>query len=129
MSELERQCLSLPLPERERLTEVLLKSIDCGEVRKTFRQLHEAVNKVLKCEVITTDRRRRTVTGRTILAYLCIQQGMTEGLTGRLIRRDRTSVNRMKKMMEGWLTMPNAFREENEWYLQILKELNDENDR
>lgn len=128
MSELERQCLSLSDSEKVRLIDMMMKSIKTGDSRKCFEQMHDAVVKVVGCEVVTKCRERGGVIGRTILAHSLAQDGWSENEIGKLLHRDHSLVHKMKTDMLLWLDNPNIFKIENELYVEFLKELNHEID-
>lgn len=129
MSELEKQCLSLPIEEKERLINALVKSLDVSVTGKTLEEIHEAVVKVLGCEIITKSRRRREYIGRIIFSYVGFLEGYSEPCMGKYLNRNHSSVHLMKCMMKDWLQMPRLYKDEIEKYEQVRKELNYETDR
>jgi len=129
MSEIEERCLSLSDKEKMRLIETLRKSLETKDSGKTFEKMHDAIVKVMGCEVITKSRESDSVIGRTILAHACAAKGLSENAIGVFIKRDHSTVHALKKKMETWLSYPNVFKRENDLYVEFLKELNNETDR
>lgn len=129
MSDIEERCLSLSNKEKKRLIEILRKSLETRNVGKPFEKLHDAIVKVMGCEVITKGRDSYPAIGRALLAYACYCEGMTEQAIGRLLQRDHSSINGMKKKVAMWLDMPHVYKVENDLYVEFLKELNNETDR
>lgn len=129
MSEIEERCLSLPNKEKVRLIDTLRKSLETKDSGKTFEKMHDAIVKVMGCEVITKGRELYPAIGRALLAYACSLEGMTEHTIGRLLQRDHSSIHAMKKRVRGWLNLPHVFKIENDFYVEFLKELNNETDR
>lgn len=129
MTELEKLCLGLPREERERLTNLLLNSLEFWLTGKGFDELHEAIVKVMGHEVLNSSRSRHMIIGRTILAYACHKEGMTETEIGERMNRDHSSVHQRIVRMKEWLSMPSLFKEEVNLYNKFIEELNYETDR
>lgn len=129
MSDIEKRCLSLSNKEKKRLIEILRKSLETKDVCETFEKMHDAIVKVFGKEVLTKSRDRDLVVGRTILAYSCAVLGWSECTIGRLMQRDHSSINLMKKNMTLWMKFPNMFKKENDLYVEFLTEWNNETDR
>ena len=115
--------------EKKRLIEILRKSLETRDVGRTFEKLHDAIVKVMGCEVITKGRESYPAIGRALLAYACSLEGMTENTIGRFLQRDHSSINGMKKKVTEWLDLPHVYKIENDLYVEFLKELNNETDR
>ena len=115
--------------EKKRLIEILRKSLETRDVGRTFEKMHDAIVKVMGCEVITKGRESYPAIGRALLAYACYNEGMTENTIGRFLQRDHSSINGMKKKVTEWLDLPHVYRIENDLYVEFLKELNNETDR
>ena len=115
--------------EKKRLIEILRKSLETRNVGKPFEKLHDAIVKVMGCEVIIKGRDSYPAIGRALLAYACYREGMTEQAIGILLQRDHSSINGMKKKVTEWLQLPHVYKIENDLYVEFLKELNNENDR
>lgn len=128
MSEVERLCLSLPKEEKIRLIDMMIKSIKTEDSCRTFEKMHDAVVKVIGCEVVTKNRERDSVIGRTILAHALASEGWSENKIGKFLHRDHSLVHKLKNDMKLWLHAPNIFKIENELYVEFLKELNHEID-
>lgn len=128
MSDIEERCLSLPNKEKVRLIEILRQSLEIQD-GKTFEKMHNAIVKVMGCEVIVKSRKRNLVLGRTILAYACAKEGWSETMIGRFLHKDHSTIHQLKENMKYWLKMPNVFKRENDIYIEFLKELNNETDR
>ena len=79
--------------------------------------------------MLTKSRDRDLVVGRTILAYSCAVLGWTESTIGKLLQRDHSTINIMKKDMKLWIKFPNMFKKENDLYVEFLKEWNNETHR
>lgn len=129
MNRLAKECLSLKRHEREELIAILKKSTECEESELNFQRKHSAIVKVMGCEVITSDRKRNAVIGRTILAFSLSLDGWKEHQIAERLHKDHSMVNIMKKNMREWLTEPRFYKTENELYVEFLKELNNETDR
>ena len=115
--------------EKKRLIEILRKSLETKDVGRTFEKMHDAIVKVMGCEVITKGRESYPAIGRALLAYACYNEGMTENTIGRLLQRDHSSINGMRKKVTEWLGLPHVYKIENDLYVEFLKELNNETDR
>lgn len=129
MSELEKQCLSLPLHERKRLIERLMASLEIKDTKKTFEMMHRAICRTMGCEVVQRSHKRIPFIGRALLAHACYLEGMSENTIGKYIQRDHSLVNKLKKDVKTWLRMPNVFKEENEYYMKFWEEMKYETDR
>lgn len=129
MNRLEKRCLSLPREDRERLVNILLKSLEFNATGKTLEEIHDAVVKVFGKEVLTDGRDRTDYIGRVIFSYISTLEGYTETCIGGYINRNHSSVNTMKKTMKGWMTMPRFYRDELDKYHRVRKELNYDTDR
>ena len=129
MNKFEEYCISLPQEQKQRLIGLLRKSLRPSPSGKTFELMHDAMVKVLGKEVLTKSRDRDLVVGRTILAYSCAVLGWTESTIGKLLQRDHSTINIMKKDMKLWIKFPNMFKKENDLYVEFLKEWNNETDR
>ena len=129
MNRIAKECLSLNRKERERLIDILKKSNECEDAEINFQRMHSAIVKVMGCEVITSDRKRDPVIGRTILAFALSQDGWKEHQIAERFNRDHSMVNIMKKNMREWLSEPRFYKTENDLYVKFLKEINNEIDR
>lgn len=128
MSDIEERCLSLPNKEKVRLIEILRQSLEIQD-GKTFEKMHNAIVKVMGCEVIVKSQERKLVLGRTILAYACAKEGWSETMIGRFLQKDHSTIHKLKEDMKYWLKKPNVFKRENDIYIEFLKELNNETDK
>lgn len=129
MSDIEERCLSLSNKEKVRLIDTLRKSLETKDSGNTFEKMHDAIVKVMGCEVIVKSRERDFVIGRTILAHACAMEEWSENTIGKFLQRDHSTVHKLKENMKCWLAMPNIFKRENDLYIEFLKELNNETDR
>ena len=77
-----------------------LELIDPGTV---FRRLHERVASRLgipREDIIGRGQRRTTSFARQVLAYLCVQQGLSQAEVGRFLRRSRAAISYCIKALE-----------------------------
>ena len=129
MSDLEERCLSLSDREKVKLIDTLRRSLETKDPGKTFEKMHDAIVKVMGCEVIVRGKNLHPAIGRALLAYACSLEGMTEHTIGMLLQRDHSSVHAMKERAKEWLSLPHVFKAENDFYVEFLKELSNETDR
>ena len=123
MNELEQQCLSLPRDKRERLANVLKKSLMFEQTQKTLDEIHNVVSRVIGFEFINPSRRLNLYIGRTIFTHIASLEGYTGSRIGDYLRKDRSTVCHMKDKMKMWLNAPRFYSTENKWYEQVRKEL------
>ena len=115
--------------ERERLIDVLIKSLDFNATGKTLEEIHRAVVKVFGHEIVTKSRAREMYVGRVVFSYIGFLEGYSETCMGKYLSKHHSSVHLMKGMMKDWLQMPRLYKKEIEKYEQVRKELNYETDR
>ena len=129
MSEIEKQCLSLPKHERERLIDVLIKSLEYNVTGKTLDEINAAIMKVFKFNFITSSKERTGFIGRVIFSYIGFLEGYSEPTIGKYLNRHHSTVHVMKTKMKEWMSMPRLYKEENDLYVKVKSELNYETDR
>ena len=121
MSEIEKQCLSLPKKERERLAKVLMKSLE--ETKLTLHKIHDVVVKVIGFEFIRPGRNLYLSVGRTIFTHFACLEGYSESKIGDYLHKDHSTVHWMKDRMKMWFEVPEFYKTENKLYEQVRKEL------
>lgn len=129
MTELEKTCLKLPRHERERLADLLIESIDFWVTGKSFEELHQAIVKVMGQEILVDSRSRHLMIGKTLLAYACHKEGMTETEIGEYMNRNHASIHHRINRAKEWLSMPKLFKLENECFNKLIQILENETDR
>lgn len=121
MSEIEKQCLSLPKKERERLAKVLMESLE--ETKLTLHKIHDVVVKVMGVEIIGPGRNLYLSVGRTIFTHFACCEGYSEHKIGDYLNKDHSTVHYMKEKMKEWFELPGFYKIENKLYEQVRKEL------
>jgi hypothetical protein len=123
MSEIEQKCLSLPREERERLANVLIKSLNFNVTGKTLDEIQNVVSRVIGFEFIMPGRTLYLSVGRTIFTHFACLEGYSESKIGDYLHKDHSTVHHMKDKMKMWLDVPHFYSTEYKWYEQVRKEL------
>lgn len=124
MNELMRQCLSLPLEDRKKLSSLLCDSIadettDNGRFDVIVRAASEAVG----TGIINFSRDHKCCLGRQMVAYQMRLEGYTLQAIGRRLLRHHASVAYMVKIMEDAFRYPVAFKEEMRYWKEFTNKL------
>lgn len=124
MNELMRQCLSLPLEDRKKLSSLLSDSIaDETTDNGRFDTILRVAQEVLGTDIVNLSRDRKTCLGRQMVAYQMRLEGYTLQAIGRRLIRHHASVAYMVKIMEDAFRYPVAFKEEMHYWKEFTNKL------
>ena len=101
MNELTRRCLALPFHDRQKLLNVLKKSLDEREVDGSrFAIIYKAATEVVGNGILSKSKDFNLVMGRRMIAYQMRTEGYSLVSIGKKLNRHHASVIHMCKMME-----------------------------
>lgn len=126
MNELTRRCLDLPKVEKRRLVKILMQSLDGREDDGSrFQELLTLAEQVVGVGILTDSRESPCVLGRRMIAYQMRQEGHTLMKIGKCINKHHASVMYMVRMMEDIFRFPGVFKEEERYWNEFIKKVND----
>ena len=102
MTELTRQCLSLPKSQRERLAKILLDSVHNERIDdgSRFNILLGIATEVCGQGVLSKSREFNLVVGRRLIAYQMRKEGFSYLCIARLLGKHHSTIIHMIRMME-----------------------------
>ena len=118
MNDLTRQCLSLPIEDRELLIKTLIDSVnDEVEDNGRFSFLLRCATEVVGDGILSKSREHPLVVGRMMVAYQMRKEGYSVVAIGRRLHKHHATIVHLLKMMEDIFSFPGCFKlEEVYWY-------------